>query len=198
MRRVMHRQHDAGHDLHAQHEGENAAERPPVIQIARRRIGDEGRIDEAGDRQPPLHPFHERALRLVGRMSAHGRTLCLFGLGFADPDLGIGDELVGRQREVKRRRALPDAAGGIVLRAVARAEPAVVIALVRQRNATEMGADADQDQPLLVAGFDARGIGRPGRAALPVTSCARLISCGVRWKMKIGLLRQNTLMISPG
>jgi len=27
VRRVMHRQHDAGHDLHAQHEAEDAAER---------------------------------------------------------------------------------------------------------------------------------------------------------------------------
>ncbi len=77
VRRVVHRQHDAGHDLHAQHEGKNAAERPPVIQIARRRIGDERRIDEARDRQPPLQPFHERALRLIGGMSAHGRTLSL-------------------------------------------------------------------------------------------------------------------------
>ena len=80
MRRVMHRQHDAGDDLHAQHEGQNAAERPPVVQVARGRISDEGRINQAHDRQPPLHPLHEWALRLIGRMSAHDRTLCLIRL----------------------------------------------------------------------------------------------------------------------
>src|ERR1700686_4549333 len=80
MRRVMHRQHDAGDDLHAEHEGQNAAERPPVVQVARGRIGDEGGVDEAHDRQPPLEPLHEWALRLIGRMSAHNRTLCLIRL----------------------------------------------------------------------------------------------------------------------
>ena len=80
MRRVMHRQHDAGDDLHAEHEGQNAAERPPIVQVARGRIGDEGGVDEAHDRQPPLEPLHEWALRLIGRMSAHNRTLCLIRL----------------------------------------------------------------------------------------------------------------------
>jgi hypothetical protein len=41
MRRVMHRQHDAGNDLHAEHERQDAAERPKIIQVTRRRIGDE-------------------------------------------------------------------------------------------------------------------------------------------------------------
>src|SRR5258707_14874312 len=36
---------------------------------------DEGEMNEPADRQPPLHPSHECALRLVGRMSAHDRTL---------------------------------------------------------------------------------------------------------------------------
>ncbi len=75
MRRVVHREHDAGDDLHRQHEGEDAAEGPPVVQIARDRIDDEGGVDQPRDRQPRLHPFHEGVLRLVGRMSAHDRTL---------------------------------------------------------------------------------------------------------------------------
>ena len=95
VRRVVHGQHDAGDDLHDQHEREDAAERPPVVQIARRRINDEGRIDEASDRQPPLQPLHEGVLRRVDRMCAHGRTLCVAGRGFADPDRGIGNELMG-------------------------------------------------------------------------------------------------------
>jgi hypothetical protein len=32
-------------------------------------------MDEPADRQPPLHPSHECASRLVGGMSAHDRTL---------------------------------------------------------------------------------------------------------------------------
>ena len=90
IRRVMHRQHDAGDDLHAQHEGQDAAERPPIVQIARRRISDEGGINEAPDRQPLFEPLHEGALRLIGRVSAHSRTLCL--TGFADPDFRVGYE----------------------------------------------------------------------------------------------------------
>ena len=80
MRRVVHRQHDAGHHLRAQHEGEDAAEGPPIVQVARRRIDNEGGIDQARDRQPPLHPLHEGALRLVDRICAHDRTLCVGGL----------------------------------------------------------------------------------------------------------------------
>jgi hypothetical protein len=34
-------------------------------------------MDEARDRQPALHPLHESALRLVGSMLAHDRTLCI-------------------------------------------------------------------------------------------------------------------------
>src|SRR5690348_14389407 len=71
--------------------------------------------------------------------------------GSADPDLGVGNERVRRQSEILRSRPLADATGAVVLRAVAGAEPAVVTALVRQRNAAEMRADADDDQPLLVA-----------------------------------------------
>ena len=73
LRRVMHRQHDAGDDLHAQHEGEDAAEGPPIVQIARRRIGDERGMDQAPDRQPLLEPLQNFVLRLVGRVSAHDR-----------------------------------------------------------------------------------------------------------------------------
>src|SRR5216110_2426489 len=110
-------------------------------------------MNEAGDRQPPLHPFHEAALRLVGRMLAHGRTLNAPAAS-ADPDLCVSGELVRRQRQVGRGRASADASGGIVLRAMARAEPAAKFALMSERNAAEMGADADHDQPLVMPGLD--------------------------------------------
>src|ERR1700730_14362712 len=80
---------------------------------------------------------------------------CSSGCACADPDLGVGDELVGRQWQGGRRRSAADAARGVVLRAVAGAEIAVVVALMRDRDAAEMRADADQDLPLVVAGLDA-------------------------------------------
>src|SRR5262245_21625437 len=88
-----------------------------------------------------------------------GKPWLSSGRAFADPDLGVGDELIGRQRQVGRRRAAADAAGGAVLRAVARAEPAAVVALVGNRDAAEMGADADQHKPLSVTRLHALGVG---------------------------------------
>src|SRR5665213_3299724 len=78
MRRVMHREHDAGDDLDAEHHRKDAAEGPPVIEVTRRRIGDERRMNEAADRQALLEPLQNFALRLVGGISAHGRTLNTF------------------------------------------------------------------------------------------------------------------------
>src|SRR5712691_8338909 len=79
----------------------------------------------------------------------------------ADLDGGVGGEFVGRHGEVLRRRALADARRGIVDRTVAGAEPsligpAVVARLVAERNAAEMGADADDDEPFRL--FDPVGI----------------------------------------
>src|SRR5262245_17349833 len=76
----------------------------------------------------------------------------------ADLDLGIGDKLVRRQEQVLRRRALPDAPRGVVHRAVARAEPAAVFALVRKRDAAEMRADAYDHKPLVMALLDSRRV----------------------------------------
>src|SRR6202040_138455 len=50
--------------------------------------------------------------------------------------------------------SLANATGGVVLRAVAGAEEAVVVALIGDRDAAEMGADADHDQPLVVTLLD--------------------------------------------
>src|SRR5687768_4417063 len=47
----------------------------------------------------------------------------------ADLDLGVGQERVGRHVEVARRRPFPDAAGRVVMRPVARAEPAAELPL---------------------------------------------------------------------
>src|ERR1051326_2716532 len=96
------------------------------------------------------------------------------GAPSSDLDLGVGQERVGRQREICRRRAAADAPGGVVLRAVARTEPAVVIALMGQRDAAEMRADPDQDQPLVVPLLDPRLVGLRVRQSVPV-DVARLL-----------------------
>src|SRR5262249_56572671 len=80
--------------------------------------------------------------------------------GLADLDFGIGKKGVRRDRQVGGRGSLANTAGGVVLRAVTGAEEAVVIALMRDRDAAEMGADADHDQPLVMAFLDAGLIGR--------------------------------------
>ena len=71
MGRVVHRQHDAGDDLRHEHEAQNGAERPHVVEVARRRVRDERPVHEAKDRQSALEPAADCALGYVGRRSAH-------------------------------------------------------------------------------------------------------------------------------
>src|SRR4051812_26640975 len=83
----------------------------------------------------------------------------------ADLDFGIGNEGVRRHRQVGGSWSLADTARGIVLRAVAGAEETVVIALMGDRDTAEMGADADHDQPLVMALLDPGLVGlRIGQA----------------------------------
>src|SRR5260370_17217257 len=70
--------------------------------------------------------------------------------GSANLDFAIGNELIGWHRQIGRRWALANPTRGVVLRAVAGAEEAVVIAFMGDRNEAEMGADADHDEPLVV------------------------------------------------
>ena len=64
-------EHDAGDDLRHQHEAENAAEGPEVVQVARRGISHEGRMDEASNRKPGFEPATDGALGNVSGRSAH-------------------------------------------------------------------------------------------------------------------------------
>ena len=66
MRRVMHRQNDAGDDLHHQHDHEDAAEGPEIIQIFRCGISYEGGMHQADDWQASLEPFGRRRFRNIG------------------------------------------------------------------------------------------------------------------------------------
>src|ERR1700733_9307160 len=76
----------------------------------------------------------------------------------AELDLGVGFEGVGRQKQIERCRTVAHAPRSVVLAAVARAEPAAPFAarigrLVAQRHAAEVGTDANQDDPRVVAGL---------------------------------------------
>src|SRR6185437_15792587 len=81
-----------------------------------------------------------------------------------DLDAGVRQKGVRRHRQVLRRGTFADAAGGVVLRTMAVAEPPAVIAFRRLRRgggrrAAQMGADP-QDQPFrleLTIGVGGRG-----------------------------------------
>ena len=83
-RHVMHRQDDPGDDLRHQHEGEDRAEGPQVVEVARHRKGDERGVHQAHDRQARFKPPPEGALGNVGRASAHGIASLEWGLARAD------------------------------------------------------------------------------------------------------------------
>ena len=71
IRRVVHRQDHAGDDLHPQHQREDGAEGPPVVQVARRRIGHERGMHETENRETPFNPLQGGIGRLVVGWSAH-------------------------------------------------------------------------------------------------------------------------------
>src|SRR6056297_993978 len=91
---------------------------------------------------------------MVVRNTGHARFLPL-----AEQDRGFVHEFRNWNVEILGGRAAADAAGVVVMRAVARAEPAVEVARsVTDRNTAKMRADADLDQPF--AGVLARKIGQ--------------------------------------
>src|SRR5882672_12105134 len=96
--------------------------------------------------------------RMIGRRASSQRSKPDFGsyvegpailCSSADLDAGIGQEFIRRHVEIARRRPDAHPSCRIVLRAVAMAEPAAVIALLLRgrvglRGAAEMRADADE------------------------------------------------------
>ena len=79
VRRVMHCEHDAGDDLRHEHECEDAAEGPEIVEISRVREGQERGMDQPHDGQAAFEPLAESALGNVGGMSAHGFVPVLSG-----------------------------------------------------------------------------------------------------------------------
>ena len=73
MRRVVHRQHDAGRDLQHQHDAGERAEVPEIVQILRRRVGHELLVAPGDQRQPVVDPAHHATLEhRVGDVGRHG------------------------------------------------------------------------------------------------------------------------------
>ncbi len=60
VRRVIHGEHDAGHDHDDQRDAGERAVVPPVVQIARGRIFDRVVVHHREDRQPRVDPTHDR------------------------------------------------------------------------------------------------------------------------------------------
>ena len=106
---VVHREEDAGDDLHHQHERGERAEVVPEVEVLRRDVLAPLRFPQRGQRKARVDP---------GQELLHGRgSLTPTCRRFADHDLGVGQVLVRRDREVGRRRhALVDAAGEVELR----------------------------------------------------------------------------------
>ena len=76
--RIVHGQHDAGQDLRHQHDRQDAAEGPGIVQVARHRIGDEAVIDQARQRHAGVEPAFDTGLGRIGRVSlAHRNIPCL-------------------------------------------------------------------------------------------------------------------------
>src|SRR5690349_4961752 len=99
--------------------------------------------------------------------------------------------------QVQRRRALTDARGRIVVRAVARAEIAAEVALGlpfadAERHAAKMGADAERNQPLALAGLGAVG------EALRVAQLAQLNRIGGLHFGRGQLLDEHRLLAPAG
>jgi len=75
-------------------------------------------------------------------------TLTAVTRSLADNDVVVVDELVLRYLQIQRCGTDADTSGSVVVGSVARAEPALPIARIRDRYAAQMRADADQNQPL--------------------------------------------------
>ncbi|MPL88445.1 hypothetical protein SDC9_34468 [bioreactor metagenome] len=153
---VVHHQHHAGADLQHQAEGEHDAPDPPPVQVLRRRDHDRV-IDQRHDGQTLVQPLLDARLGLV--MVVRNSSHVPVPLPLAELDRCVVGEGRDRNVQVARRGALADAAGRIVMRAVARAEPAAEIAGVAERHAAEVSAHAHHHQPF--AGVLARE-GRQG------------------------------------
>ena len=184
VRRVVHRQHDAGDDLQHQHDAGERAEVPEVVQVLRRRVGDELLVAPGDERQPVVDPAHHAALEDgVGNVGRHGCLRVMAALARAGwRGRGARRSALSRCGSlVSVRNAYSGTSGSAAPgpcgcgrrcrsasrgrgRTSRRSRPRLA-RLVAQRHAAEMGADADHDQPL--------GLLRPRGVGLRVAQLAQ-------------------------
>ena len=127
--RIVHGKNDAGNDLRDKAERQNAAESPPVINIFWGRIIGNIVMHKTHYWQARIHPAREAIRRFICALSTHKIVLSNF-------DACIANEFIWRNFQVFGGWAFADAAGSVVMRTVAGAEPTVKIACLTERNAT--------------------------------------------------------------
>src|SRR3546814_8507284 len=81
------------------------------------------------------------------------------GSPLSDLHKRIGNEMIVRQHQILGRGAFADTTGSVVVRTVARAEPAIEITRLTDRNTSQMRAVGDHTKPLLVTGLGALLVG---------------------------------------
>ena len=216
MRHVVHHQHDPGGDLEHQGKGQDDPPDPHPVQVLGG--GDhQGVIEQPDDGQAAVQPLFGAGCRLVMIVGDTGHQLASSPSCRVVSSIQTGD----RDRQVFGRGAFADPARGIVVRAVAGAEPAAVVAgAVADRHAAQMGADARSEPAIRLRyrgtlrapawcgwrrwpGFRGPGFrcGPAGRACCPVRNPARRpasISASVRWRMKTGLPWNRMVSCDPG
>ena len=148
---ILHCEDDSGDHHDDEGDAGQGTEVPPIVEVSGGRIVDEVLAQETEDGQPMLDPSKEGVLE-----GGFGRFV-MFGHIFpsicsSDFDTVFVEEGVWRQVEVFRSGSFSDSSCGIVLRAVARTEPSSIISarvcrFLSQRDASEVGADTDDDQP---------------------------------------------------
>src|SRR5690625_1372947 len=85
-------------------------------------------------------------MRVFGLYSSCG----IPAIASARPDRVFVDEFCDRYVQILGRRAFADPADRIVMRAMAWAEPAIIIAGIDDRHTAEMRADSDLHEPLAI------------------------------------------------
>ena len=75
VRRVVHREHDARHDLQHERDSGKRTEVPHVVEVARRRVVDEVMIGPAQDRQAPVEPAHETVVHEISHGPRPGQPM---------------------------------------------------------------------------------------------------------------------------
>src|SRR6516165_2247321 len=146
-------QDNAGDDHDHEHDPGQRTVVPPIAKVPWGRVFVQLVIQELHERQSIIDPADNPGCG-TGAVVGHGALL-------ADSYRGIAGKFVKSlacrigipwQPQIERRRALADPSRSALDRAMTRAEPpaigtAIVTGLLTERDATEMRADADYDQP---------------------------------------------------